>query len=75
MITGWPRLSDSFCPKTRAMMSLPPPGVKPTTMRIGRSGYCAWAAAGKRSSKLKQSAARATRQKAFIMFPPKQLFR
>src|SRR5215210_2199348 len=39
MITGWPRLSDNFCPTIRAMMSLPPPGVKPTTMWIGRVGY------------------------------------
>src|SRR6266481_2790204 len=48
-ITGWPRLSESFCPKTRAMMSLPPPAAKPTMMWIGRVGYFAgssWAEAG-----------------------------
>src|SRR5579872_2656885 len=39
MITGWPRLSDNFWPTIRAMMSLPPPGVKPTTMRMAREGY------------------------------------
>src|SRR5450432_2860288 len=41
MMTGWPRLSDNFCPNTRAMMSLPPPAVKPTMMWIGRAGYFA----------------------------------
>src|ERR1700738_1368603 len=39
MITGWPKLSDNFCPTIRAMMSLPPPGVKPTMMWIARVGY------------------------------------
>src|SRR5579871_1650630 len=39
MMTGWPRLSDSFWPTIRAMMSLPPPGVKPTTMWIACVGY------------------------------------
>src|SRR5205814_7148974 len=38
-MTGWPRLSDNFCPKMRAMMSLPPPAAKPTTIWIGRDGY------------------------------------
>src|SRR6266403_457806 len=49
LMTGWPRLSDNFCPYTRAMMSLPPPAVKPTTMWIGFAGYFAgssWAKAG-----------------------------
>src|SRR4051795_4678507 len=41
MTTGWPKLSDSFCPYTRAMMSLPPPALKPTMMWIGRAGYFA----------------------------------
>src|SRR6266436_1366145 len=48
-ITGWPRSSDSFCPKTRAMMSLPPPAAKPTMMWMGLLGYLAgsfWARAG-----------------------------
>src|SRR6266404_69276 len=48
-ITGWPRLSDNFCPKIRAMISLPPPAAKPTMMWIGRVGYFAgssWAEAG-----------------------------
>src|SRR3979490_1119444 len=39
MMTGWPKLSDNFCPTIRAMMSLPPPGVKPTRIWIGRDGY------------------------------------
>src|SRR5712675_2281873 len=41
MMTGWPKLSDNFCPYTRAMMSLPPPAVKPTMMWIGFVGYFA----------------------------------
>src|ERR1700733_14317683 len=41
MMTGWPRSSDNFCPTIRAIRSLPPPGVKPTTMWIGRLGYFA----------------------------------
>src|SRR5579863_389086 len=41
MITGWPKLSDSFCPTIRAIRSLPPPGVKPTTIWIARVGYLA----------------------------------
>src|SRR3981081_1013671 len=42
MMTGWPRLSDNFCPYTRAMMSLPPPAVKQTMMWVGRVGhFCA----------------------------------
>src|SRR3954463_11699072 len=75
MMTGCPRLSDSFCPKTRAMMSLPPPGVNPTTMRIGRFGYSAWARGGARAKKFKQKAASSTRQMVFTTFPPKQLLR
>src|SRR5579859_3605814 len=39
MTTAWPRLSDSFCPTMRAIRSLPPPGVKPTTIWIARVGY------------------------------------
>src|SRR5882672_7244623 len=49
MMTGWPRLSDNFCPYTRAMMSLPPPAVKPTMMWIGFAGYfvgSSWAKVG-----------------------------
>src|SRR5450755_4538083 len=40
-MTPWPRLSDSFCPKMRAMMSLPPPAANPTMIWIGRVGYFA----------------------------------
>ena len=40
-MTGWPRLSDSFWPNARAMMSLPPPAAKPTIRRIGLDGYFA----------------------------------
>src|SRR5579863_9859029 len=39
MMTGWPRRSESLCPTMRAIRSLPPPGVKPTTMWIARVGY------------------------------------
>src|SRR5579871_2473171 len=39
MMTGWPRFSESLCPTMRAIRSLPPPGVKPTTMWIARVGY------------------------------------
>src|SRR3954453_14207732 len=49
MMTGWPKLSDNFCPYTRAMMSLPAPAVKPTMIWIGFVGYftgSSWAKAG-----------------------------
>ncbi len=36
--TGWAQRSPSFCATRRAMMSVPPPGAKPTTMRTGRAG-------------------------------------
>src|SRR5215471_2559734 len=35
---GWPSRSCSHCPISRATMSLPPPGVKPTIQRTGRDG-------------------------------------
>ena len=35
---GWPRYSESFGASKRAMMSVPPPGGKPTSMRTGREG-------------------------------------
>jgi len=35
--------SESFWPISRAITSVPPPGAKPTTSSIGRSGQ-AWAA-------------------------------
>src|SRR3954451_14961661 len=47
MMTGWPRLSDNFCPKTLAIMSLPPPAVKPTMIWIGRVGYLAGSSCAK----------------------------
>ena len=37
--TDWPRLSDSTGAMDRAMMSVAPPGAKPTSMRTGRTGY------------------------------------
>src|SRR6266481_6486972 len=46
-MTGWPRFSDNFCPKMRAMMSLPPPAAKPTMMWIGRVGYFAGSSCAK----------------------------
>src|SRR6266853_6357572 len=38
--TGWPRRSESFCPRRRLTRSLPEPGGEPTRKRIGRAGYC-----------------------------------
>src|SRR5690242_17129135 len=38
-MTGWPSDSASLPPTTRAIVSLGPPGRKPTTKRIGRVGY------------------------------------
>src|SRR5215467_10632307 len=37
----WPRYSLSLDAARRALMSTPPPGVKPTSTRAGRAGYCA----------------------------------
>ena len=37
--TGWPQRSVSFCAISRAMMSVPPPGAKPTTILTGFVGY------------------------------------
>ena len=36
--TGWPQRSVSFWATIRAMMSVPPPGVKATTIRTGLVG-------------------------------------
>ena len=36
--TGWPSRSDIFGAISRARMSIPPPGGKPMTIRIGRDG-------------------------------------
>src|SRR3954465_14656931 len=44
-MTVCPSASPSFAPTTRAIVSLGPPGRKPTTKRIGRPGYFASAAA------------------------------
>src|SRR5262245_42968027 len=59
-MTCWPRLSVSFCPSCRAMMSVPPPGAKPTMARIGRFGKpcCAFAgsAASARTAKTNEAA-------------------
>ena len=41
--TGWPQRSVNFCAMRRAMMSVPPPGANPTTMRTAFAGY--WAQA------------------------------
>src|SRR5258708_27543289 len=45
--TGWPQRSPSFCATIRAMMSVPPPGVKATTIRTGLAGKFAPPAWGK----------------------------
>jgi len=36
---GWFQRSPSLCARSREMMSVPPPGAKPTTMRTGFAGY------------------------------------
>src|ERR1700761_1182170 len=61
----------------RAIRSLPPPGVKPTTMWIARVGYlagssCAFAGVASASPRLETMAA-AARQKAFIASQPGNL--
>src|SRR5262249_60816233 len=38
MMNGWPSRADKYWPIKRAIMSLPPPAGKPTTMRTGRVG-------------------------------------
>ena len=37
-MTCWPRASESFYAIGRAVASVPPPGAKPTSMRIGLIG-------------------------------------
>jgi hypothetical protein len=37
-ITVWPKLSPSFCPISRAMMSFVPPGENATTILTGLTG-------------------------------------
>src|SRR3954451_18345612 len=73
MTTGWPRLSDNFCPYTRAMMSLPPPAVKPTMMWIGFAGYFAgssWAKAGWQAAATATSARRKRLRTTFMDLLP-----
>ena len=43
-ITGTPRISDSLGASVRAITSLEPPGVKPTTMVTPEGQICALAA-------------------------------
>ncbi|KAG1384246.1 hypothetical protein G6F60_015051 [Rhizopus arrhizus] len=43
-IKGWPRRRWSCSAITRARISLPPPGAKPTIIRTGRAGYSCAAA-------------------------------
>src|SRR3954469_23474672 len=44
-MTCWPRRSLNFGVNARAVVSVPPPGAKPTIMRIGRFGYAVLSAA------------------------------
>ena len=44
-MTCWPSASDSGCAIVRAVVSVPPPGAKPTSMRTGLVGYSAACAA------------------------------
>src|SRR5579871_2974930 len=71
MTTGWPRRSDSFCPTIRAIRSLPPPGVNPTTMRIARDGYfagssCALALVAAKAASARQTLMAAYRREFFM---------
>src|ERR1700759_4337188 len=73
IMTGWPRLSDNFCPYTRAMMSLPPPAVKPTTMWIGFVGYFAgssWAKEGGQAAAIATSARQKRLRTTFMDWLP-----
>src|SRR3974390_2609616 len=64
--TGWPQLSCIFAPSRRAMMSLPPPGGKPTTMWMGFEGKpCAHAPSAPHSI-----GAASIRLALFIRIPP-----
>src|SRR4029079_6166375 len=45
--TCWPSSSDKAGAMMRAVVSVPPPGSKPTTVVTGFCGYCACAAAAK----------------------------
>src|SRR5262249_35953942 len=55
--TGLPQRSPSFCATSRAMMSTPPPGANPTSMRTGFAGYCAPAPSGASAAATAVSAA------------------
>src|SRR3954470_15495947 len=41
--TCWPICSESVLATMRAVVSVPPPGSKPTTVVTGLAGYWAWA--------------------------------
>ena len=59
--TAWPQASCSFCARMRVPMSVPPPGGKGTTMRIGLAGHaCADAASGHASSAMAANTALST---------------
>src|SRR5580698_2385232 len=76
IMTGWPNLSDSFCPTIRAIRSLPPPGVKPTTIRIARVGYfdgSSCALAGVTTANPRQAPIATFRQRAFMSSQPGNL--
>jgi hypothetical protein len=66
-ITLVPRSSPSFCATTRACPSVPPPAVKPTTMRMGlplTGKSCAPASGESASSAPPSSSAKARRNAA-----------
>src|SRR5262249_34750552 len=65
--TGWPQRSPSFWATRRAMMSVPPPGVKPTSMRTGLAGKFGAPAWGKQCEAQVASAARASRATGFCI--------
>src|SRR5262245_49521260 len=72
MTNCWPSRSDSDWPIRRAMMSVAPPGAKPTMMRTGRLGYACAQANREMAGSAAAPAARCRkfRRGSFIFEPP-----
>src|SRR5262245_45944547 len=72
MTNCWPSRSDSDWPIRRAMMSVAPPGAKPTMMRTGRVGYACAQANREMAGSAAAPAARCRkfRRGSFIFEPP-----
>src|SRR2546421_10461416 len=67
MMNGWPSVSVSFAPRTRAVTSATPPGATLTTMRTGFAGHCCACAAAS------HNAATSVKMLRFIAPPKKSL--